>query len=100
MNEYEMMVEGLENFARDGKINRSTADEHVKIYKFLSTCSERDICTLFNSAIFNEIVMCYVRKAVSELMSEDILNEEQARAIRNRVSLLFDEKLAEEVLEG
>lgn len=36
--------------------------------------------------------------AVEELVSEGELDEDQGRAVRNRFSLLFDEKKAKEVL--
>ena len=64
---------------------------------FLSTCTDEDLCTLFDSAAFNQITMSYVRTAVKELIQEEVIDEEQGTSIRNRVSLLFDEKTAKEI---
>ena len=40
-----------------------------------------------------------MRLAVRELVEEGTIEEEQGKAIRNRFSLLFDEKQAKEVYE-
>ena len=56
-----------------------------------------DIFEEFDSSKYNELVMCYVRAAVRELTDEDTLEEEQARAVRNRVSLLMSERRAADV---
>lgn len=80
---------------------RKTGQEHeADLYDFLGSCSEDDFYKLFDSSAFNEITMCYVRRAVRELVDEGKLEDEQARSVRNRVSLLFDEKQAKEVCEG
>ena len=77
---------------------RKAGDEKkARIYDFLSSCTKDDICALYDSSAFNEICMSYVRRAVRELVAEDVLDEDQARAVRNRVSLLFSEKTAEDV---
>ena len=76
---------------------KSISEKYARIYDFLSTCDLDDIFILFDSAAFNEIAKSYLRKAVSELITEEVLEEGQARAIRNRFSLLFDETRANEV---
>lgn len=81
------------------------ADAHRKqgmtrqadLYDFLGDCSTDDICTLFDSSAFNEIAKSYLRKAVSELQDEGTLTEEQAKAVRNRYALLFDEMTAKQI---
>ena len=39
-----------------------------------------------------------MRRAVKELTDEGTIDEEQAKAVRNRYSLLFDEIQADEVI--
>ena len=65
---------------------------------FLATCDDTDICNMFDSSAFNEIAKSYLRIAVRELTDEGTIDEEQAQAVRNRFSLLFDEKQAHEVI--
>lgn len=98
MNGYELMSNSYKKAAAEGKISKETAEKECRIFDFLATCDEDDICKLFDSSAFNEIAKSYMRITVKELVSEDTITEEQAKAIRNRFSLLFDEKRAEDVI--
>jgi hypothetical protein len=72
-------------------------ERKAELYEYLGECSYEDICNLYNSTAFNEIAKGYMRLAVKELESEGVLDEEQARAVRNRFAFLHDEKQAQEV---
>ena len=98
MNGYEMMSQTYRKAAEEGKITKEQADADCRIFDFLATCSDEDICRLFDSSAFNEIAKSYLRLAVTELVGEGKITEDQGQAVRNRFSLLFDEKKAEEVL--
>ena len=98
MNGFELMSESYRKAAEQGKITRATADKKCRIYDFLATCDQEDICSMFDSAAFNEIAKSYMRRAVKELTDEGTIDEEQAKAVRNRYSLLFDEIQADEVI--
>lgn len=98
MNGYELMSNSYKKAAAEGKISIETAEKECRIFDFLATCDEDDICKLFDSSAFNEIAKSYMRITVRELVSEDTITEEQAKAIRNRFSLLFDEKRAKDVI--
>ena len=100
MNGYEIMSNSYKKPAEEGKISNETAEKECRIFDFLATCDEDDIYKLFDSSAFNEIVKSYVRIAVRELASEETITEVQAKAVRNRLSLLFDEKTAKDVCEG
>ena len=71
-----------------------------KLLNLVTACSEEELCELFNTSAFNEIARSYLRLAVRQLVDEGIIEDEQARAVRNRFSLLFDEKTAQEVMMG
>lgn len=73
-------------------------ERKAELYEFLGNCTDDDICSLFDSTAFNEIAKSYMRKAVSELQDEGVIDEEQARAVRNRYALLFDEMQAKQVI--
>ncbi len=98
MNGYAMMSAAYRKAAENGYITKEQALQDCKIFDFLSLCSDKDICKLFDSSAFNEIAKSYIRTAVRELENEGMLEDEQARAVRNRFSLLLDEKKAADVL--
>lgn len=99
MNGYKVIAEGYKKAAAEGKIGQGEAAKNSRIYDFLGSCDQEDIFNLFDSSAFNEIAKSYMRLVVKELIAEDVIEEEQGRAIRNRFSLLFDEKKAREVYE-
>ncbi|MBR1508436.1 MAG: hypothetical protein IJ619_10585 [Eubacterium sp.] len=98
MNGYKLMADSYRKAAEEKKITQEQADKECRIFDFLATCDEDDICKLFDSSAFNEIANSYIRITVRELVSEDTITEEQAKAIRNRFRLLLDEKRAEDVM--
>lgn len=98
MNGFKLMADSYRKAAEDGKIYKEEADKNIRIFEFLATCDEDDFCMLFDSSAFNEIAKSYLRLTVSELISEDMIDKDQGRAVRNRFSLLFDEKKASEVI--
>lgn len=98
MDGFKVMAESYRKAAEEGKISKEDAEKDCRIFEFLSSCDQDDICRLYDSSAFNEITKSYMRIAVNELISEGVIDEEQAKAVRNRFSLLFDEKRAKEVL--
>ena len=98
MNGFQLQADAYRKAAEQGKITQEQADKECKVFDFLAICDDEDICNLFNSSAFNEIAKSYMRLAVRELADEGVIDEEQATAVRNRYSLLFDEKRAQEVI--
>lgn len=98
MDGFKVMAESYRKAAEEGKISKEDAEKDCRIFEFLSSCDQDDICRLYDSSAFNEITKSYMRIAVNELISEGVIDEEQGKAVRNRFSLLFDEKRAKEVL--
>jgi hypothetical protein len=97
MNGFKMMADSYRKLADEGKITKEQAEKDCKSFDFLSGCDQEDICNLFDSGAFNEISKGYMRLAVKELIEENVIDEEQGRAVRNRFALLFSEKTAKEV---
>lgn len=91
------MADSLRKAAGEGKIEQVQADKQARVYDFLASCDEADIETLFDSSAFNDIAKSYLRLAVKELTEENVIDEEQATAVRNRYSLLFSEMQSGEV---
>lgn len=100
MNGYEVMAKTYRKLVEGGRLSKEEAEKKCKVYDFLASCDNEDIYNLFDSSAFNEIAKEYMRLAVKELVSEGAIDEDQGKAVRNRFSLLFDEKQAKEVCEG
>ena len=99
MNGFELLSASYRKAAESGDISLEQAEKDCRVFDFLSTCDNDDLFRLFDSSAFNEIAMSYLRQAVKELVSEGTLDEDQARAVRNRFSYLFSEKKAKEVFD-
>ena len=99
MNGYKLLSESYKKSAEEGNISKEEAAKHTRVYDFLASCDLDDIFILYDSSAFNEIAKSYIRIAAKELIEEGAIDEEQGRAIRNRFSLLFDEKTAKEAYE-
>ena len=65
MNAYKAMAHSCRKLAE--KEPDARLDEQIKVYDFLSGCSDGDIYALFNSAAFNDIMRGYVAMAVDGL---------------------------------
>ncbi len=100
MNGFKLMADSYRKAAEEGKISKEQADKDCRIFDFLGTCDDDDFYKLFDSSAFNEIAKSYMRLAVKELVSEGTIDEDQGKAVRNRFSLLFDEKQDKDVCEA
>ena len=99
MEGYKIMADSYRKAAAEGKISKEEADKIIRSYDYLTECDQEDIYCLFDSSAFNEISKSYLRLAVKELIEENVIDEEQGRAVRNRFALLFSEKTAKDVLK-
>lgn len=97
MKEYRLFAESYRKAAKQGILDKEEAEKIAHAYDFLAGCDLEALFNLFDSGAFNEIAKSYMRLAARELVEEGIIEEEQEKAIRNRFSLLFDEKQAKEV---
>ena len=98
MNGYKIMADSYRKLAENGEIDKDLAEKECRIFDFLATCDDDDICRLFDSSAFNSIAKAYLKVAITELTDDGIINEDQAEKVRNRFSFLFEEKKAKDVV--
>ncbi len=95
MNVYSLMANSYRNLANLGKIDKETANKEIRIFDFLSTCDNDDICQLVDSSAFNDIIRAFTRRAVQ---NADIDKESQKKVL-TQLEWLFDTNTAKEILE-
>ena len=93
MNGYDMIVKGLKQAVKNGKISQEDVSRKIEIYEFLATCNNDDLCCLIDSSAFNDIINAYIKKAI------EILSVEEQEKVEDNLRYLFDEKTAKEVIE-
>lgn len=99
MNGFTMIADGYRKAAVEGKMDKAKAEKKARIYDFLGSCDHDDFCELFDSTAFNEIAKNYMRLTVRRLTDQGTIDEEQARAVRNTYSMLFEDMTAREIIE-
>lgn len=57
------MADSYRKLLENDKIDKETAEKEIRIYDFLSTCDNDDICRMVNSAAFNDIIKAYCKQA-------------------------------------
>ncbi|MDD3138648.1 MAG: hypothetical protein PHX08_06725 [Lachnospiraceae bacterium] len=93
MKGYEIMRDSYVKLMNEGKISKEDAEPEIRIYDFLSTCSQDDLYRLVDSSAFNDIMKGYMNQAIKNAK----LKREDERRILNELRYLFDEKTAKEI---
>ena len=96
MNGYTMMAESYRKLMEQGKIDKETAEKEIRIYEFLATCDNDDLCRMVDSSAFNDIIRAFIKMAVG---NADISDKEKEKVI-GQLRWIFDEKSAKEVLQN
>ena len=91
MNGYKMSADAYRELKkRDPRLD---VESHIRTLDFLSTCTQDDICNLFNSSAFNNICIGYVKMALNEIKE---LDGDMKDRIINHVRYKFDTVTAEQ----
>lgn len=84
--------EYLKRYPETPQEEKEDMQRRIKVNDFLGTCSDWEICEMFNSSAFNDIVKGYV-----ELCADTLdYSEEQKTALMGRLYRMFDDKTAQE----
>lgn len=95
MNGYALFAESYRKLMNEGKIEKEVAEKEIRVYEFLSTCDEDDLCCIVDSGALNDIIRAFVKSAV---VNADIEEKEKEKVIA-QLRFIFDEKQAKEVLQ-
>lgn len=96
MEGFKMLAESYKEFVKSGKFSAEAVAGEIKTLEFLGTCSKEEVCLLFNSSAFNDIVLGYVSEAIrnTELSEKEEIEKQVLRELRG----LFDYKSAGEII--
>lgn len=94
MNGYTIMAESYKVLAEQGKIEAEKAEKAIRIFDFLATCDNDDLCQMVDSSAFNDIIKAFLRMAVRKAAIEQDAKEK----VLEQIYFIFDEKQAKEVL--
>lgn len=95
MNGYTMMADSYRKLMEQGRINREVAEHEIRIYEFLATCDEDDLCRMVNSGAFNDLIKAFLSCAVKNANIDDASRDN----VLSQIRWIFDEKSAKEVLD-
>ena len=97
MNGYQMAIQSYEHLLTEFQDNtKATADikAHIKALSTVSDLTQKEICYLFDTGAFNEIVAGYVTQAAN--LAE--LTTEQTGRLVDNVRTIWDETPARDIL--
>lgn len=96
MTEGKVVNEGLammaETCRQNGQIRKA------ELYGMLACLDENDICTLYDSTVFNLIASGYLRHSLAELVENGTITVDQQEDIQRHFRLLHDEMTASQVM--
>lgn len=95
MNVFTILADSYREMVDSGRMTSEEAAQKIRIYDFLSTCSQDDFYCLFDSSAFNYIMKNYVRAALKNAE----LDEETVIKVMNEIRFLLSEKTAREISE-
>ena len=95
MNGYELMAESYKDLLKRGEIDKTTAEKWIRIYEFLTSCDQDDICRLVDSSAFNDVIKAYVEIATKRA---DI-DQDSKEKVYDQLHYLFEDMSARQVLE-
>lgn len=94
MNGYKILAQNYKKLADEGKLDREVAEKEIRNLEFLATCDKDDICILFDSGAFNDILKGYLAAAVDEAE----LDPDAKARVKDSLLWVLDTKSASDIL--
>ena len=62
MNGYKLLADSYRKLIETNQIDKKEAESYIKVYDFLSTCSDKEKEILFTSSAFNNMIIELINK--------------------------------------
>ena len=98
MEGFKIFADSYRQLVEQGKCKEEEVAAQIKIFDFLGTCNREEICELFNSGVFNEILFAYVSVAIQHTDLQE--KEKTDRKIISEMKPLLDTKGSGEILNA
>ena len=95
MNGFILMADSYRKLLEQGLGDDKEINSQIKIFDFLGELSHDEICMLFDSSAFNEIMFSYCYEALQNIK----LDENTISKAINELRHLVDTKQAKEILD-
>ncbi len=83
MNGFSFMAASYRMAADQGKISKEYADKKIRIFDFLATCDQEDLCCIADSSALNDIMRGYCQIAIDSGSTDGIFDAYNAQAALN-----------------
>jgi hypothetical protein len=95
MNNYAAMAAAYRQMEEQGKLPHDVAAAEIRIYDFLGTCDEDDLCRIADSGALNDIIRAYLAIALDWSAAD----HKTAGDVQEQLKGVLDQYQAREVLD-
>lgn len=76
MNGFEILADSYRQLIETNQIDKEDAKSYIKVYDFLSTCSDKEKEILFTSSAFNDMIKELINKLnLEDALKQNIINQ-------------------------
>ena len=76
MNGFKIIADSYRKLIKTNQIDKKEAESYIKVYDFLSTCSDKEKEILFTSSAFNDMIKELINKLnLEDALKQNIINQ-------------------------
>ena len=76
MNGFKIIADSYRKLIKTNQIDKEDAKSYIKVYDFLSTCSDKEKEILFTSSAFNDMIKELINKLnLEDALKQNIINQ-------------------------
>lgn len=76
MNGFKILADSYRKLIETNQIDKEDAKSYIKVYDFLSTCSDKEKEILFTSSAFNDMIKELINKLdLEDTLKQNIINQ-------------------------